>query len=498
MRKVRVLGLVVVLSAATVACHDSADAGHDGADAAKPASKPANVGPAAHSPPKRPPPLRAPHPPVPALPDLPELDKQEAAEEAPPDAHLDDEPCKAVWTGSTKASLACAKALKFDAKQEAGAELLVPRALLARAPSSLPQVVDHRLDMTEGPVRNQGLAPSCTAFSEATALDHALARWGGKPASTSVMQIWARYHSPSEESALASNLTHPIGDEHDWPFDEDEASNWVPCAMKGKAHQKGCGKRVDVARVKQLEQKAIGEFTKVEYFGKPDVTMLEAKIAAGQDLILAIEVPSALVPKGKRGARYIPHYTRTPGGGEGHALVLSGYANYPHGTYFLAHNSWGNTWGDGGYAWIHMATISRWGKQLIAVDAEPVDRAPGKRPRRVRGAFTCAAGLVPDSITGTCAPPCPDHSPRHDDVCAVGADCPKDYVNLTGECVLAAPAATGTDKSTSISWTCGAGGCSYKVPKFIDDACSGDVCETSCPAPDFHLAKMSKALVCVE
>jgi hypothetical protein len=45
---------------------------------------------------------------------------------------------------------------------------------------------------------------------------------------------------------------------------------------------------------------------------------------------------------------------------------------------------------------------------------------------------------------------------------------------------------------------CGAGGCAYTLPKAVDPACTGDVCQTSCPAPDFHVAKMGTTLVCVE
>ncbi len=509
---VRIAGLVasVTFGLALGACHRPRSSGHDQAhrggsakDASSVPGQPpsnANVSPSDRSTARKPPALRAPHPPVPALPDLPELSRQERSEEAPRDSHLEDEPCRAVWTGSAKASLSCAKALQFGAKEHAGAELLVPRTLLARTQDKLPQVVDHRREGTEGPVRNQATAPACTAFAEATALDHALLRWGGRNPEVSVMQIWSRYHSPSEDSSLTSNVTHPIGDEHEWPFNSAEATRWVPCSIAQRTRRAGseCGKKVDEARARELEAKAIGEFTEVEYLGKPDVTVLEAKIAAGQDIIVAMEVPHSLAPKGKPGARYIPNYGRSGGSEAGHALVLAGYANYPHGAYFLAHNSWGTRWGDGGYAWVHMATLTKWAKQLVTVDAEPRDREAGKRPRRARGAFTCASGLVPDSISGNCAAPCPDHSPRHDDVCPVEGQCPNDYVNLTGECVLAAPTSTGHDADTGIAWSCGAGGCSYMLPKSVDPACTGDSCQTSCPAPDFHVAKMGSTLVCVE
>jgi hypothetical protein len=71
-------------------------------------------------------------------------------------------------------------------------------------------------------------------------------------------------------------------------------------------------------------------------------------------------------------------------------------------------------------------------------------------------------------------------------------------VNLTGSCVLSAPASKGTDPDTGVIWSCGPGGCSYVLPRAIDASCTGNTCATSCPAPDFHLARMGKVLVCIE
>jgi hypothetical protein len=41
-----------------------------------------------------------------------------------------------------------------------------------------------------------------------------------------------------------------------------------------------------------------------------------------------------------------------PDGVGGHAVTLSGYSTTSGRRWFLLHNSWGATWGDGGYAWI--------------------------------------------------------------------------------------------------------------------------------------------------
>ncbi len=448
---------------------------------------------------RKPPPLRAGKPAVPALPDLPTLDAHEAPSEAPAETRASRHPCRAVWTGNYTAPLACAKSLLFGKKPAGGAELLVARRLLRRDPATLPAIADHRFDGTEGPTRDQGSAPACTAFATAAAIDHALLHWSGKVSPASTMLIWSRYHSPFVETSLSSNLGQRMGAEQSFPFDAKEATGWVPCADLPAGSKSPCGNAVDDARLRKLESTPIGELTEVEYLSTPpDVGTLAAKIAAGQDIIVGMEVPDAFVPKGRAGSRYVPNYTKSGGEDAGHALVLAGYAHLPHGTYFLAHNSWGTLWGDGGYAWIHEATVTAWARQIIALDAEPIDRDPTGRPRRTRGTTSCSAGYVPDSIRATCATPCPDGSPRHDGVCPVAGQCPAGYVNLTGACVLAAPGSMGHDPASDIAWACGPGGCTYTIPRTSDPTCSGVACMVSCPAPDFHAARMGSEIVCVE
>ena len=446
---------------------------------------------------QHPPPLRVPHPPVPSLPDLPTLAAHDPPSQPPPNTDLAAHPCRTVWTGSGVASLACARALLFDTG-DGGAVLIVPRELLRRDPDVLPAVVDHRLDRTEGPVRDQTSAPACTAFATAAAIDHALARWSGLASSVSVMQIWSRYHSPRERVSLSSNLGQPLGGEAHWPFNANEATSWVACSEFDRPPRAGCDQPVNDTRMRAVQEQSIGHFTEVEYLATSDVGILRAKIAAGQDVIVTLELPRAFVPKGRSGARYVPHWTSSAGSDAGHALLLSGYASLPHGTYFLAHNSWGPAWGDGGYAWLHEATLRAWMHEAVAVDAEPVQLGPGGRPARARGQTTCEGDRVLDSMRGTCSPTCPDGSPRHDGVCAVAGQCPGAYVNLTGSCVLAAPTASGRDPRTGVSWRCGPGGCSYELPRSSDPTCTGAVCKASCPAPDFHVARMGSSVVCVE
>jgi hypothetical protein len=44
----------------------------------------------------------------------------------------------------------------------------------------------------------------------------------------------------------------------------------------------------------------------------------------------------------------------------GHAVVISGYRNTPSGRQFEIHNSWGESWGDKGFALISEAMVRKW------------------------------------------------------------------------------------------------------------------------------------------
>jgi hypothetical protein len=435
---------------------------------------------------------------APPLPDLPPLAAHAPAPPPPPSvADAGPQPCRTVWTGSTQAALACARSLLFD-RGDGGAMAIVPRASLRRDASTLPAIVDHRVEGTEGPVRNQSTAPACTAFATAAAIDHAIARWSGKPSAVSVMQIWSRYHSPDERVSLSSNVGLALGPESAWPFDPRIATSWIPCALFDRPPRTGCGVLVDSGTAARAVASPVGEFTEVEFLNVSDLEALQVKLAAGQDVVVTLELPSTFATQGRAGARYVPHWAKSSGPDAGHALLLAGYVRFPHGTYYLAHNSWGTGWGDGGFAWLHEESIRQWMRQAVALDAEPVDRDATGRPARTRGERTCDAGLVLDSIRGKCSPPCPDGSPRHDAVCAVAGQCPAGYVNLTGVCVLAAPTDAGHDPSTGVAWRCGPGGCSYDLPRSADPTCTGARCVASCPAPDFRIARMGQSLVCVE
>lgn len=478
------------------ACHRP---GGDASDAGPAPVAPKELGVA-----KAPPKPKA-MPPVPPLPDLPILEQQQARSiELPFGVKLTSASpsgssasgCRTVWNGNEVVALPCAAGGLLFGREDKGAEPLVSSRVLRADPAALPKIVDHRFTGTEGPVRNQKSSPACTAFSLATAMDHAIARWTGTPPGVSVMDIWARYHTPIAKKAIRGNLGLGVGLETTWPFDERTAKGWLACESGQKPPKEGCGLLPDPARTAKLAAAPVATFTQVVYLDEADTGDLEEALAAGQDVIVSLDLPTTFTTKGKAGARYVPHWTEVDPDG-GHALVVAGYVKLANATYFLLHNSWGTSWGDGGYAWIHATTLARHMREALVVDAEPTLRDPA-RPKRERGAYTCEGDLVPDSIRGTCTPKCPDGSPRHDGVCAVAGHCPAGMVNLTGVCVAAAPVVTGSDPRSGIAWSCGPGGCTYVLPQAKAPDCKGAVCRASCPAPVFRIARVGDDLTCVE
>jgi hypothetical protein len=452
--------------------------------------------------PKAPPPLKTTHLVVPPLPDLPDLQKHEAAASLPLGVRLAAMAanCKSAWDGKEVVPRSCFKAHALFGSTRDGAKPLISHRLLrggARTPLPLPAVVDHRAEGTEGPVRNQSTVPACTAFAEAAALDQAIARWMPKPAHVSVMEIWSRYHTAIEQNAISANLGQPLGAEEDWPFTIGEATSWLPCEQVQNPKKYGCGQPVNDGHEKKATAHPVAHFTRVVYLQQPETDGLREILASGQDVIVTMTIPDAFAPKGKAGARYIPHYTSVQNEDVGHAMVIAGYATLAHGTYFLLHNSWGTTWGDAGYAWIHEADVAKWTREYLVVDAEPELRDAKQNALGPRGQAQCPVGLLMDSIRGTCAAKCTDGSPRHDGVCGTTKGCPEGTINLTGACVRAAPTTNGTDPKSGISWACGPGGCSYLVPKGLDPSCSGNTCQASCPAPNYRIASEGSSLACV-
>jgi hypothetical protein len=424
----------------------------------------------------------------PQIPELPEIGKQEHPA-APPKLPVGEYACGASHSGEAEMPLMCLED-KDHHHSEKTASVLIPYGHLKGKLTPLPRVVDHRDEKTEGDVRNQGPAGTCTSFGTASAIDHSVARWEGTASHVSTMELWGRYHQEDLGDALIASVGQTFASEDSWPYDPKLAWTWRDCHKGGPKTEGACGKPVDKSRLEELEKKPVVIVEQVEWLPK-DFELIRRKIAGGEDPVFAMKLPRQFKPVGKVGSKYIADYRDEAGG---HALALAGYALGEKGdNYYLIHNSWGTTWGDGGYAWIHEATLAKHMQNGFGI----IDARPVKGERAHREGKTCPTGHAPDSLTGACEAECKDGGPTHNGVCPEASDCPAGFVNLWGECVGAAPTDSGKDAKTDISWKCGPGGCAYVLPKSVGK-CEKEPCMLSCPAPSFRAAKDEHGLTCVE
>jgi Papain family cysteine protease len=430
-------------------------------------------------------------------PSLPRLASQAAHTAPPPRKPKPDEhACGTVWTGEDDVPLLC-DAPPGEGHAFSAAIALIPYDVLRAPQGDLPVTVDHRVDGFEGRTLNQGKASTCTAFSLASQIDHAIGLWTGKPGDVSPMQIWARYHVGHDGGR--ANLGKTFADDASFPYDAARAGAWAKCKRDAKSADDPCLSDDEKRRLDELDKKGAFVLEQVEHLpgGESFFDAVAAKLAAGRDVGTGGKLPKGWKPVGDPGSKYIPDFPEVGTGA--HAFTLTGYTRVDGERYFLVKNSWGEKWGDGGYAWIHeksLGKIVRGGGTVVIVDPRS---AVGLRRRKRHRALpaACGAGQAPDSVDGACKPLCGDGGPRHGGYCGVTDDCDKGFVNVTGYCVLAAPKALGTEPKTGIVYACAPSGCVYTLPKGVA-GCNEATCQKSCPAPDFRLGSGKGGVLCLE
>lgn len=427
--------------------------------------------------------------------------------------------CGYVQVGGEQIPIDCPKPGYADILS--AARPLLPDSIFRLSPAHagaapLPAAVDHREDGTEGPVRHQGSVGACSAFSFAAAIDHALARRSGRPWAVSVMHLWSRYHEPSMSYPVDNNRNRPLTSEDVWPYTRENqnfACSWVAksrCKPNCGAtdgctcqfSEEHCGRDVDAEQLARADAYPIARVTAATRITQYDKETIMRALAQGQDIWMAMNFTYAAFDEDKLlpeydGLRAVMVDFDPADATSTHAMVISGYRVRPTGTYFLVHNSWGEGWGDRGYVWVHETTMQANLRAAYLVDAEPWDPSSSKVPPRQEQPSQCPDGLLPDSITAQCTPPCADGSARHNAACAEPTDCPAGYVNLYGECVAAAPKVAGTDPTTGVRYACAAAGCSYVVP-FGGFGCFMPWCSVSCPSPRFRLSGGMLGMACTE
>ena len=138
----------------------------------------------------------------------------------------------------------------------------------------------------------------------------------------------------------------------------------------------------------------------------PNMDEIQSILATGADIWAAFIISfPAWSNSGMKNA-VIPEYSTRAGG---HAVTISGYRETPSGKQFLIHNSWGESWGDKGYAWLPESML----KQHLYY-AYKVKITNGV-PKDILTDDDCAPDELVDIGTGLCAVMCdgPDERPNN-------------------------------------------------------------------------------------
>ena len=162
-----------------------------------------------------------------------------------------------------------------------------------------------------------------------------------------------------------SNLGQSITSWTNWPYSGKEA-----CKMSSPQYE-DCGStygvkegtaRQDSTYVANLNKATQNGLFKIEAIEQlktlpPDVEELQAALASGADLWIAMKIDGSKWSNSKMKNFVIQDWTQSEISG-GHAVTMSGYRENAQGKReYLIHNSWGTTWGDGGYAWVNESMV---------------------------------------------------------------------------------------------------------------------------------------------
>lgn len=278
---------------------------------------------------------------------------------------------------------------------------------------AFPDTVDHRTDGTEGPVKNQGGVGSCTAHSLSAALDNAAIRAGNlrpgdQNAMVSPLHVWSRYGLPDMGAAADGNIAQPVAIYSNWPQNDKEA-----CMMfqPGGGYAEDCAKAYGVkpgswrsdptimAKYNKSQAEGLYKISSIEKLATnpPNMEELVGILAGGADVWSAFLIDGYAWSNRSMNNAVIPNWDDYSGG---HAVVISGYRQTPQGRQFLIHNSWGQSWGDKGYAWVSEAMVNKW-----LYYAYKVKITNGVKKEDLTD-DDCAPDELVDASTGLCAVMC--------------------------------------------------------------------------------------------
>ncbi len=329
--------------------------------------------------------------------------------------HLDCYPYKRVGVAvkhatPMKLDMARLGRLKWNPFAVNGPRGIGPTAAPVRAGDgqTYPDLVDHRLNGTEGPVKDQGAVGACTAFALSSVIDNSLRR-AKLNITTAPQHLWSRYGIPTMEDAASANLNRGITTHETLPYSGKEA-----CKLMRDTTD-DCGEAYGVrpntaqsdpalqAKLRTADGNAVHRAVAFEELevNPPNIDEIVATLASGADLWAAFNVNSAAWVSSAMQNYVIRDWMFADGG---HAVAISGYRKVNGSYQFLVHNSWGTSWGDGGYAWVNQSMVQRWLHLAYKIRTDVDATTPPKTDEDCRG------DQVLDTVTSRCTGICPDSS----------------------------------------------------------------------------------------
>lgn len=222
-------------------------------------------------------------------------------------------------------------------------------------PTSLGSYVDHRQMGLIGLVRDQGQVGSCQSQAAAAILDTAARRAGRPQLFGSAMHLYVNY----QDQTLATynqKLERNVTADAVWPYLGPKA-----CAFEDDADRPYCasyyhtdgrsGFSIPTALSERAfaEQEPAFQVTQIELIDVArDLNAIAAMVASGEPLLVGVHMAQNWTDSDFRGSVLPPPV----GVGGPHSLVFRGYRYGPYGREWLLQNSWGTSWGDGGFVWM--------------------------------------------------------------------------------------------------------------------------------------------------
>lgn len=227
-------------------------------------------------------------------------------------------------------------------------------------PRLLPGVVDHRRTGLIGLMRDQGQVGSCTANAIASIFDTAARRAGRPQLYGSALHLFATYQDPAVADYIRA-VERPTTAEAVWPYlgakacaYEDDQDRGHCATYYGVVPTSGYVHPTLISERHRADGWPAFQVTTSETIdGARDPNQLAHYVASGEPLFLVVQMGANWMSAGFRGS-VLPS---PEGAGGPHALVLRGYRFGPQGREWLVQNSWGSSWGEGGFAWMTESSL---------------------------------------------------------------------------------------------------------------------------------------------